>query len=71
MNFQGFKSDCDDWRRWELWTMAKDRDPASWNLVKDIQGKISYQKNFLKYSSHQIFGHMYGALNINKKKLII
>jgi hypothetical protein len=35
--------------------------------LSNVWGSLVTQKLFLK-TSHRIFGHMYGALNIDKKK---
>jgi len=58
----------DDDDSYGLWPRIEIQLPEIW--LKTYRARLVTKKNFLKYSSHQIFGHMYGTLNINKKLII-
>ena len=40
---------------------------GSSNDIKPLDKLMVFPKNFLQYLSHQIFGHMHGALNAIEK----
>jgi hypothetical protein len=46
-----------------------DSPPSRTIRVSESQAMFTF-KNFQDLSSHQIFGHMYEALNVDEKKLI-